>query len=217
MTPATRSTAPTAREVRDAAPAPIAAAALAALEQARQTGLAVTDDACRTGLAAIHWSGRFEKVRDDPLVILDIAHNTYSMEKLIEALLALAGTPRFTFVFGCMADKDVKGMLSIILPVARRVIFTQADLDRAANAADLLSTATAILAEKWQGETERPDLLVCPTIVEAVNDALERTASGEAICITGSLAVVGETRTLLVDKSESAVDDCGTVVENEKL
>lgn len=179
-----------------------AAVALAALEQVREAGLAVTDEGCRAGLAKTRWPGRLEKVRDDPLVVLDSAHNTYSMEKLVEALKTLAGGCPLTFVFGCMTDKDVEGMLSAMLPVARRVIFTQAEPARAAGAQDLLSMAVRIVAEDWQGEGDRPDLLAISTIAESVAYALEHTPSHEVICIAGSLAVVGEARTMLQRSAE---------------
>lgn len=182
-----------------------AAIALAALDEARRGGLAVTDDGRRAGLAKTRWPGRLEKVSDVPLVVLDSAHNTYSMEKLVDALKMLAEGRPLTFVFGCMADKDIEGMLTAVLSVARRVILTQAKLDRAASAQDLLVAATHIVAEGWQGEGDRPDLVVRPTIAESVVYALNHTPSDEAICFAGSLAVAGEARTMLLGDTEARV------------
>jgi dihydrofolate synthase/folylpolyglutamate synthase len=133
---------------------------------------------------------------------LDSAHNTYSMGKLVEALKTLAGNRPITFVFGCMADKDIEGMLDAMLLVARRVIFTQAELARAASAQDLLALAAHIVAEGWQGEGDRPDLLALPTIAESVAYALAHTPPGEAICVAGSLAVAGAARTALQGSAE---------------
>lgn len=179
-----------------------AAVALASLDVVRQAGLAVTDDGCRAGLAKTRWPGRLEKVSEEPLVVLDSAHNAYSMEKLVEALKTLAGDRPFTFVFGCMADKDVEGMLDVMLPAARRVVFTQVELGRAASAQDLLATAGSMAADASRGEADRPDLLALPTIGEAVAFALRHTPSDEVVCIAGSLAVAGEARTVLLGWDE---------------
>ena len=42
--------------------------------------------ALRQGMRAVRWSARIEVVGHEPTVVVDGAHNTNSMQKLLEAL-----------------------------------------------------------------------------------------------------------------------------------
>lgn len=178
-----------------------ATVALAALHEAARAGLPVTEAGCVTGLAKAVWPGRLERISHHPTVVLDGAHNPYSVRRLLESLKALLGDVRPTFVFGCMADKDAKGMLEALLPVARRVILTQADTGRAASPANLLTCAVEVVDRAREaGATWLADLalMTAPTVAEALRVALATLTAGDVLCVTGSLAVVGEARTVLV-------------------
>jgi dihydrofolate synthase/folylpolyglutamate synthase len=122
-----------------------AATSVAALRQAQQAGLPISDEAIRTGLATVKWPGRLEIVSRDPLVIVDSAHNPYSMRQLVRALEALGGFATVSFVFGSMADKDVEGMLEAVVPAASRITFTQGANPRAASPVSLLVMARTLL------------------------------------------------------------------------
>lgn len=177
-----------------------AAVALAALRKAQRMGLPVTDEAITTGLAETHWAGRLEVVAQQPRIILDSAHNPYSIGRLVESLqglLAAEGTPphRLTFVFGCMADKDAAGMLDALLPTARRVIVVQSKHSRAAPAEDLLVIAQRITEQaRAAGSTWASgiELVAARDMPDALERALTSLGAGETLCITGSLAIVGE-------------------------
>jgi dihydrofolate synthase/folylpolyglutamate synthase len=179
-----------------------AAVALAALREVERAGLTVTSEARRRGLAGVQWPGRLEVASRDPLVVLDSAHNPYSVEKLVESLETLVGKRPLIFVFGCMADKDVEGMLNVVMPVAQRIIFTQAALERAASVQRLLELAAEIAASARQRGDEwaqgaQPSLVAFPEVAEALQAALEHAQPDEVICVGGSLAIAGEARTAL--------------------
>ena len=173
-----------------------AAVALAALNAAGRQGLPVTRQGRLDGLANTTWPGRLELVQRDPHVVLDSAHNVHSITQLVEALRALA-TPeqargRRVVVFGCMADKDVEGMLRVLVPAAHRLILTQADSPRAASVEDLLAVATG-LAGDLPVEFE-----TAGTTASAVQMGLGGLAGDDLLCITGSLSIAGEARDVLV-------------------
>jgi dihydrofolate synthase/folylpolyglutamate synthase len=127
-------------------------------------------------------------------VLLDSAHNTYSAQMLADALRHLTGRERLTLVFGCMADKDVDGMLRALLPVARRVILTQAKHPRAAPASDLLARARRLIG----GQGDYPVLRAAPDVMSALHAALEAASPDDVICVAGSLSVAGEARTAVL-------------------
>ena len=152
--------------------------ALAAVAAARVLG--VGDDAVRAGLARTRWPGRLSIVRRDPWLVLDGAHNPGGARALATSLRALFGAAPITFVIGVYADKDVRGILDALIPLAARVIFTRAATDRAADPAALAALVSVSTPT---------------TVSRSVAEALSIAASAPStpiVCVAGSLAVVGE-------------------------
>ena len=91
-----------------------------------------------------------------------------------------------------MADKDIDGMLRAMLLVARRVIFTQAENERAA--------ATSLLLERSLeigGQAAKGLVTLASSIALAVHVALDGASPDDIICVAGSLSVAGEARRVL--------------------
>jgi dihydrofolate synthase/folylpolyglutamate synthase len=104
-----------------------------------------------------------------------------------------------TVVFGCMSDKDSRSMLGTLLPRAERLILTRADHSRADDPEKLLALASALAAE--DGGTALPDteqvtIQRTPDVDSALDTALQSATPESVVCVTGSLSVVGEARTL---------------------
>jgi len=98
--------------------------ALAAVAAARVLG--VGDDAVRAGLARTRWPGRLSIVQRDPWLVLDGAHNPDGARALATSLRALFGAAPITFVIGVYADKDVRGILDALIPLAAGILATGA-------------------------------------------------------------------------------------------
>ena len=60
--------------------------ALAALDQARAQGLALSREDVRKGFEQVVWPARFEILRENPPVVIDSAHNGDSMNRLRQSL-----------------------------------------------------------------------------------------------------------------------------------
>jgi dihydrofolate synthase/folylpolyglutamate synthase len=152
--------------------------ALAAVAAARVLGAG--DDAIRTGLARARWPGRLSIVSRDPWIVLDGAHNPDGARALAASLRGLFGTAPITFVIGIYADKDARGMLAALLPLAAHIVFTRPANERAADPATLAALVPAT---------------VSTTITQSVAEALTIAATRPAtpiVCVAGSLSVVGE-------------------------
>jgi dihydrofolate synthase/folylpolyglutamate synthase len=156
-----------------------AANAATALALVDRSGATVSPEAVRRAFRKVRLPGRVERVGRRPLLIVDAAHNPVSARALAAAL---EGVPRrrTVLVFGASADKDYKGMLKTLLPIADLVIFTKATSSRAAATSDLLRHAKG-----------RPALAV-GGVARAL--ALARKAAGpeDAVVVTGSFYVAGE-------------------------
>jgi len=69
--------------------------------------------------------GRLERLADEPLVLLDAAHNPDGARALAEALPGIVGDRKVLAVLAVLADKDAGGMIAALAPVLDRVICTQ--------------------------------------------------------------------------------------------
>src|SRR5262249_14295308 len=86
-----------------------AAVALATLAHVRQR-LPIDDKALINGLRWVNWPGRMEIAGHSPWIVLDVAHNAASAERLADTIKSVFGSRRLLLIFGAFTDKDVAGM-----------------------------------------------------------------------------------------------------------
>ncbi|WP_321492977.1 folylpolyglutamate synthase/dihydrofolate synthase family protein [uncultured Desulfobacter sp.] len=137
------------------------------------------------GLARVKWPGRLEKIMDHPLVILDGAHNYKASALLGKYLTQTLGNKKLTLVIGILDDKPYESMLKQLLPRAQRLIVTKAKINRSIEPEVLSAAARKI----FQG-----DLQVIEDVKEAISHAISISCDNDAVCIAGSLYVVGEAK-----------------------
>ncbi len=158
-----------------------AAMAIAVCEELDERGIHVSEQSIRNGLSSIVWPARLDIWSMEPLVIIDGSHNPEGVATSTDMLAKLGLTP-ITYVVACMSDKDVKGIVRALAPTARRIIATQVNIGRSANASDI----GAIASEESVGSVE---------VVAEANEAFDRalsTDAGEGTCIIGSFYLAGE-------------------------
>jgi dihydrofolate synthase/folylpolyglutamate synthase len=157
--------------------------------RARDKGLEVTSRAIREGLRLTQWPGRFEILRADPPIIIDGAHNVDSVNKLAATLAEVFPGKRWVVVFGCYKDKDAEGMMKALSGRVTRWILTQVDNPRATPVDRLLELA----------KEQHLRVTVLPTLRDAMDAVID---SNDAVCITGSVALVGTARAIWAEKSK---------------
>ncbi len=159
-----------------------AATAVAASEVLASEGFAVSAASIAQGLAQVRWPGRFQILRQRPIVVVDGAHNAASMKRLITNLKEYFPQKRILLVFGTSCDKDIPGIINELVSLSPQVIATQASHSRAAP----LSTLVAEFTKRGIEPETRG------TVTEAVSRALSIASKTDVICVTGSLFVVAE-------------------------
>ncbi len=95
----------------------------------------------RDGLAATEWRGRLEIVNDDPMILIDGAHNPDAASALSDFIKRHLSDYRIILIMGVMSDKDITGILSPLLPLASGIIFTAPNYGRAASPQKLAEIA----------------------------------------------------------------------------
>jgi dihydrofolate synthase/folylpolyglutamate synthase len=172
-----------------------AAVAVACVEQLRDQGLAIPDEAVRVGLAEVDWPARLEVLGGRPLVVLDCAHNLASAHALIETLTASLPATRRWLIFAGSHDKDLVGMLRMLAPH-----FAHAYLTRYST--NPRSVPPERLAEILERDTQLPYTL-CSDSVAAWQSACAAAGPDELICVTGSVFLAGELRPVIVEATST--------------
>jgi dihydrofolate synthase/folylpolyglutamate synthase len=161
-----------------------ATTAVAVAELLPGLGVHISEEAIAQGLRQVRWPGRLEVLSRAPFLVVDGAHNADSAHKLAAALRKYFQYERLFLIFGASLEKDVDGMLRELLPLADRVIVTQAQHPRA--------TAVQPLREELLARGYEP--LSSNSVAEALDCALRLAQERDLICATGSLFVVAEVR-----------------------
>lgn len=166
-------------------------AALAVACVRRMLGPAVSLDAlagaAQRGIERTRLPGRLEVLAREPWILVDSAHTPASVEALTAVLDRLGGRARL--VVSISSDKDVEGLLSLLLPRASRLTLTRAEATRSLDPAQI----ARIVRER----APTLPLSVVPDPTRALRAAAEGLREGEVLCATGSVYLAGIARAVL--------------------
>jgi dihydrofolate synthase / folylpolyglutamate synthase len=127
--------------------------------------------------------GRMQVVEEDPLTILDGAHNPSGMAALADALDDVVGDRPLVAVVSVLDDKDAAGMLRALVGKCSAMVCTASRNPRALPPATLAS-----LVEQLSG----PPAEVVRDPRAAVERARELAGPGGAVLATGSIYLVAD-------------------------
>ncbi len=159
-----------------------AATAVATLEAIVSTGARISSKDIREGFHKVSWPGRFQILNHKPLVVVDGAHNTYSMKKLVENINKYLSWGNCFVIFGTSSDKDISGMAREIRALRGHILITSSEHPRAAS----IVTLSKIFSHAHVVPVK------AATVGEALSRALEQAAKTDLVLITGSLFVAAE-------------------------
>ncbi|RRK11140.1 bifunctional folylpolyglutamate synthase/dihydrofolate synthase [Lactiplantibacillus garii] len=167
-----------------------AAVALAAyLDYHRQTGVPVQVRDVKSALAHVQWPGRFERLNDDPLIMIDGAHNEPAVTELATTLKERFGQQNVYIIFAVLADKQHAQMIQTLGQLTNvHLLLTQfagPNPQRHATdpnelAAELPQNRSAELFANWQA---------------ALIQATQEMSSEDVLLLTGSLYFISDVRT----------------------
>ncbi len=143
----------------------------------------VSDAVLARGLRNAHWPGRFEVMDQQPLVVLDGAHNPNGCECVAETLDEFE-YDNLHLVVGVMADKDHRGIAQAFDPDT--VTACEPDIDRA--------ESRDVLARVFEDETDAT-VDTRADVAGALNDVLAKAGESDCVLVSGSLYTVAEART----------------------
>ena len=164
-----------------------------ALVYADKVGLDLTENQIRAGIKQAFWPARMEKLAEEPLTLLDGAHNVHAMKRMLENLKNEFSGKKITIIFSAITTKDISQMIKMLQTVENsRLILTTFDYPKALHLEDFrdLEDEGVELAPSWQLALVR------------MRKMLEKD---EILLITGSLYFSSQVRDFLLNNSEITV------------
>jgi dihydrofolate synthase/folylpolyglutamate synthase len=168
-----------------------AAAAVAAVEVLAGAGAKVSPENIAAGLAQVNWPGRLQILRREPRVIVDTAHNAYSVKRLAEAIKQYFSFKRVILVLGVSSDKDIAGIVAEAAPLTGEVIISRSRHPRAVEPAVLVNEFS-----KWGIVPQ-----VAASVAAAMRLALDRAKPDDLICAAGSVFIIAEVMEYMAELS----------------
>ncbi len=160
------------------------ATVLAAVEQLRDPGWAISDDAVRQGLANVRQltglRGRWDIWQEAPLIIADVGHNPAGLDITLRDWQETPATAKHILI-GFVRDKDVASALQRF-PADATYYFCAAKIPRALPAAEL-----AVIGERCGLRGEPYE-----SVEAGLREALRTLRPEDGLLITGSFFIVGE-------------------------
>lgn len=160
------------------------AVVLNAIEQLQNQGVQISEEHIKEGLKKVKWAGRMEIMQNDPIVLLDGAHNIDGISKLSENVKKYFKYNNLILIIGILADKQVEEMIKTITPLAYKVIAITPHSYRAENAEKL-----GEIIKKYNNNYEKIE-----DYKEAYVKALSYCSKEDMVLICGSLYMIGDMR-----------------------
>lgn len=116
-----------------------ASVALKALTMLLEKGMNINKEKALKAIQATKVPGRFEKISEHPVVIIDGAHNLAGIQAFLETVSAIPNGLEKQLIFAGFKDKDLEAMITSCIPYFESITLTSFDHPRAAKEIELLS------------------------------------------------------------------------------
>ena len=192
----------------------------AALQVALMLDALPPADICKKLLASVQLAGRLSVVEyNDRVILLDVAHNRQSVERLADYLVQNSGDDssleqKWVAIFAVMADKDIGAMLDCTLPLIKKWYLPALQhCPRAEPPEQLLSSLkhrqAAIEQNKQPNDADMSELnaKIMLNVEESLNEAIHSASHNDKIVVFGSFYTVGEALALVDPHFADRVDE----------
>lgn len=152
----------------------------------QQTGIQVDQKLLSRGLKKTYWPARMERIKKEPLIVLDGAHNVHAMTRLVENIEQEFSDKTIHVLFSALKTKDVEGMLNKLLSVKNLdILVTTFEFPK----------AIPLTKDIQQIDKERISFVSLWQL--GLAELLERMTNEDVLLVTGSLYFVAQVRELI--------------------
>ena len=164
-----------------------AATAVAIAETLRSGGFDLDTESIVEGIRDVRWPARLQilstPVESGKLLVVDGAHNPYSMERLVDTVRDYFPHERLILIFGALSGHSATGMLRALLPLSPKVLATHSRHPRSASGATIAEVASELGMEV---------VFASESVGEATRHALAMATDEDLVLAAGSLSVAAE-------------------------
>lgn len=160
-------------------------AIMAAYLLQKEHALQITEQHIRQGLLKAFWPGRFEIVSQNPVLILDGAHNEEGITALTAELAKRYPTRSIKLIFSALGDKRLDHMIARLDSIAEKIIFVPFDHPRATTAENMYKWSTSAnrhIQNDWK---------------KAIVEEFNLQQKNEILVVTGSLYFIKQVKEFL--------------------
>jgi dihydrofolate synthase/folylpolyglutamate synthase len=164
------------------------AIAIATCQKLNELGWSIQESAILSALKKTQVPCRIQKVRTNPTLILDTAHNVASVSSLTTTLQETFGSRRKCYVFSCSKDKEYEAMLELLMGSANQIVLTQYTTNPRFVPLELLESVSQSMKHRFPNV----DVFSAPSPDEALNYAIKTSNPNDLIVCTGSFFLAAE-------------------------
>lgn len=169
-----------------------ACAVMASQVLANYYSFMIEEEHIREGLIQAYWPGRLEILSENPLVLIDGAHNEEGINALAGEIKSRYADKKVSILFAALKDKKLDKMIATLEEAADQLTFTTFDFPRAASAEELMEVGSN-KNNKSISEDYRSFLY---TKINELN-------KDEMLIVTGSLYFLSEAKPIIVNLLKS--------------
>lgn len=145
-----------------------------------------TEKAIRKGLVSTYWPARMEKVSQEPLIVLDGAHNPHAMKRLVENVKNEFQVAKVYILFSALERKDIQGMVRQLLTIPNAEIYLTS-----------FDYPNALQLEKNYQQIDPKRIRIASLWQFGFASILEKASSEDLVLVTGSLYFISQVRSLI--------------------
>jgi dihydrofolate synthase/folylpolyglutamate synthase len=161
--------------------------ALEVIALLNRKGYPVSSGQIKKALAAVVFPGRFEIFLENPVVLIDGAHNSNGIQAFVNNMKQYFPNRTINLFFGMLEDKDIEESLSYLVPIASTIHTLTPNSDRAMPAEKM----AALIHNSYGKSVDFYDTM------EAAVNSIDLSKKDEVNVFVGSLYMIGEARTLI--------------------
>lgn len=152
-----------------------------------QAELPVAEPAIKQGLAQARVLARCQILSDDPKIILDVAHNESSVQRLADFVARQNPSGRIVAVLGMLFDKEIGASLGHFADLVDEWNFASIAGERGASAKHVEGELLKAAARMKSSDTKRFD-----NVVAAFDSVFAELKSGDLLVVFGSFYIAGD-------------------------
>lgn len=166
-----------------------ATVAVALAETLAEQGVTLSPQSIAQGIRTVNWPARLQILatpndgNDSPLLVVDGAHNPYSVKRLAQTLPRHFAYDRLILIFGALSGHSAAGMLQALAPLSPILVATSSRHPRSASSATIAQNAAQIGIDAAFASDD---------VAQATLYALSIARPNDLVLGTGSLSVAAE-------------------------